>query len=337
MKNSIKNHTAKISSIARRIDRDVRIMEVCGGHTRTVMKYGLRDILPENIRLISGPGCPVCVSSQEDIDAVISLAEQEIPIATYGDMMRVPGSKSSLEEIKARLGNVFEVYSATEVLSLREKYPDIVFFGVGFETTAPMTAYLLKNGICVYSVHKLIPPALKILSTGDIDGFINPGHVSTIIGTHAYENIKIPQAVAGFTAERLLLAISALLELIKDGKKTIVNAYPEAVTEEGNSTAQELLSEFFKINDSKWRGLGMLPCSGLEVKDDRLNAKVRYKDIIRIPNPKKTACRCGEILKGLIEPKDCKLYGEKCTPENPVGACMVSEEGSCSIYYRYGK
>jgi hydrogenase expression/formation protein HypD len=337
-------HIEKIKSISAQLKVDnnqiITIMEICGGHTNTIMKYGIRDFMPSNVRLISGPGCPVCVSSQYDIDCMIELAHQGIPVATYGDMLKVPGSKYSLEDARAKYGKVFEVYSTSEVIELKKKYPNIVFFGIGFETTAPMTAFLLKNEVCVYSVHKLVPPALEILISGDvkINGFIDPGHVSAIIGVKSYRNIKISQVISGFTPEQILRAISMLLELIQDDKKIVVNGYSEVVKEEGNNKAQSILDEFFIVADSEWRGLGMLPMSGLEVKDDNLNAKKKYADILsQVPIPKPTGCRCGEILKGLIEPVECPLYGKVCSPENPQGACMVSEEGSCAISYRYGK
>ncbi|MFC2154679.1 hydrogenase formation protein HypD, partial [Candidatus Altiarchaeota archaeon] len=262
-----------------------------------------------------------------------------IPIATYGDMLKVPGSESSLEEARAKEGSVFEVYSTTEVIELKKKHPDIVFFGVGFETTAPMTAFLLEKNVCVYSVHKLIPPALGVLVQGEvkIDGFIDPGHVSAIIGTKPYQKIEIPQVISGFTAERVLRGIYILLELIMDGKKVVVNGYPEAVKGEGNMNAQALLKKHFVKADCEWRGLGLLPKSGLEVRNEELNAKNKHGDtLIEVPASKKTKCRCGEILKGLIEPKECPLYRKSCTPENPMGACMVSAEGSCAISFRYG-
>ncbi|MGM5484633.1 MAG: hydrogenase formation protein HypD [Nanobdellota archaeon] len=334
-----KEHLEEIRKTAKDLG-NVTLMEICGGHTNVIMKYGIRDILPDNVNLISGPGCPVCVSSRHDIDCMIELAKEGVPVATYGDMMRVPGSEYSLEDISAETGRVFEVYSTTEVLKLKEDYPDIVFFGIGFETTAPMTAFLLKKGVTVYSVHKIVPPALKILSSGDvkIDGFIDPGHVSTIIGSKAYEDIKAPQAIAGFTPERILRSISVLLKLISENKPVTINAYPESVSEKGNEKAKKMLAEHFEIVDSEWRGLGTLPGSGLEVKDPELNAKLKYKRIIdKVPEPKKTACRCGEVLKGQIEPTGCPLYRKVCTPESPHGACMVSEEGSCAISYRYGK
>ncbi|MBN1157099.1 hydrogenase formation protein HypD [Candidatus Woesearchaeota archaeon] len=332
-------YIGKIKSDAKKLGRIVTIMEICGGHTNTIMKYGIRDLLPKNIRLISGPGCPVCVTTQFDIDCMIEIAKN-VPVATYGDMMKVPGSNSSLEDAKANGAKIFEVYSAEEVLELKKNNPSVVFFGIGFETTAPMTAFLLKKKICVYSAHKLVPPALTALLDGDvrIDGFIEPGHVSTIIGTKPYHKIKIPQVVAGFTAERILRAVSILVELIAENKDIVINGYPEAVKEEGNTNAQRMLNEYFKVVDSGWRGLGIIPKSGLEVKDGNLNAKIKYKNIIKeVPPPKKTACRCGEVLKGLIEPAECPLYKKACTPEDPKGACMVSAEGSCAIAYKYGR
>lgn len=322
------------------LEKTITIMEICGSHTNVIMKYGIREILPKNIRLISGPGCPVCVSAQHDIDCIIALAKQGVPIATYGDMLRVPGSSSSLEEMRVRGGKIFEVYSATEVLQLKKKNPDIVFFGIGFETTSPMTAYLLKNDVCVYSVHKLIPPAVQILANGNlkIDGFLNPGHVSTIIGIQPYKKIKIPQVITGFSPEKILQAIGILIELIKNKKTTVINGYPEAVREKGNILAQKMMENHFYVVDSEWRGLGILPLSGLEVKNDAFNAKKLYANILtKVKSTKNIRCRCGDVLKGLIDPIDCPLYKKICTPQNPQGACMVSAEGSCAIYYRYGK
>jgi len=338
-KTLIDKHIRHIRSVAEEIDRTVTIMEICGGHTNVIMKYGIRDILPKNIRLISGPGCPVCVSSQHDIDCMIELAMNGIPVATYGDMLKVPGTRYSLDDARAKGAKIFEVYSASEVLGIKKTSPEIVFFGIGFETTAPMTAYLLKNGVTVYSVHKRVPPALSILAAGDvrIDGFIDPGHVSTIIGIKPYRSIKIPQVISGFTPERILRSIRFLVELIRDNKPTVINGYPEAVTESGNKSAQHLLNSHFVVSDSVWRGLGILPMSGLEVKNDSINAKIKYRPILeQVPDAKKNACRCGEILKGLIDPKDCPLYKVACSPDTPRGACMVSSEGSCAISFRYG-
>jgi hydrogenase expression/formation protein HypD len=328
----------EIRKYAAKVER-ATIMEVCGGHTNTIMRFGIRELLPKNIRLVSGPGCPVCVTSQPDIDAVIGLAIAGIPIASYGDAMRVPGTTTSLEHARAH-GRVFDVYSTSDVIQLAKTHPDICFFGIGFETTAPMTAFLLQNSICVYSAHKLIPPAMKTITSGDlrIDGFINPGHVSTIIGAEPYQKIPVPQVISGFEPEQILSSIAQLLKLIVEKRPIVVNNYPEAVRDGGNRQAQDLLAAHFTVVDSAWRGLGTIPRSGLEVRNDSLNAKILYKDILaKIPPPKKSACRCADILRGLIEPTDCPLFGNACTPEDPEGACMVSEEGSCAIHYHYRK
>jgi hydrogenase expression/formation protein HypD len=339
-KKNINNHIKTIKEISNTINKKIKIMEICGGHTNSIMKYGIRDILPKNIELVSGPGCPVCVSSGFDIDSMIELAHNNIPIATYGDMLKVPGSKYNLEDARAKGAKVFEIYSTIEVLKLKEKYPNIVFFGIGFETTAPMTTLLLKNNICVYSVHKLVIPAVKVLvnKNSNINGFLQPGHVSTVIGTMPYKEIKIPQVISGFSAEQILRSLTVLLKLIKENNKTIINAYPEVVSKFGNKNAQKKLKKYFKIVDSEWRGLGLIKNSGLEVKNDKLNAKIKYKNIFKnVKIVKNTKCKCGEILMGLMQPKKCPLYKIKCTPNNPLGACMVSNEGSCAISYRYNK
>lgn len=382
-KELIELHLKKIEDLSNKLknkfNREISIMEVCGGHTNVIMKYGIRDILPKNIKLISGPGCPVCVTSQKDIDNAIELAFSGIKIATYGDMLKVPGSNFNLEKVKAKTGNVYEIYSTTDVLELKKNLKDneLVFFGVGFETTAPMTSFLLKNNICVYSVHKIMPPALKFLTEHDklkIDGFISPGHVSTIIGKVAYEDLKIPQVISGFSPEQILRSIVLLLELILEDKKIVFNAYPEVVKEQGNLTAKKLLEETFYIVDSEWRGIGIIEKSGLEVKNNELNAKIKYKNILEnVKTTQEKEClkckidynkinikdnksdnklnnekeyieynenkeekpRCGEVLLGLIQPKECPLFKIKCNPLTPKGACMVSDEGSCSIAYRY--
>ncbi len=333
-------HLERIRGLAAEIGRDMTIMEICGGHTNVIMKYGIRDILPSNIRLISGPGCPVCVSSQQDIDAMLALGGAGIPVATYGDMLRVPGSEGSLDEARAQGAPIFEVYSADEVLRLREEHPGIVFFGIGFETTTPMTAYLLEKGVTVYSVHKLVPPAMRALLDGEvrIDAFLDPGHVSAITGTAMYERIGVPQAIAGFSPERILRGLALLLELVARGETGVVNAYPEVVRQRGNPKAQALVEKHLLVIDSDWRGLGVIPRSGLDVKDPHLNARVIHQRIIAgIPAPKWRGCRCGEVLKGVIDPTACPLYGKACTPQRPMGGCMVSDEGTCAIFYRYGK
>ena len=310
-----------------------RIMEVCGGHTNVIMRYGVRDEVPENIELISGPGCPVCVTSQQDIDSVVKLALDGIPIATYGDMLRVPGSDMSLEKAREQGAKV------KMVLSVEEVPKDYIFFGIGFETTAPMTAYLLKKGITVFSSHKIMPPPMKELAKETkIDGYIAPGHVSTIIGSDAYKGIDVPIVVSGFTPELVLTSILELVKMIRDGKKEVLNNYPEVVKPEGNTVAKKLLEEQFEIGDGVWRGLGTIPGSALNVRDEKLDARKIYEDkIADIQNQEPWACRCGQILKGLIEPKDCPIFEKACTPDTPKGPCMVSEEGTCNIWYRYGR
>ncbi len=327
-----------IRKISSSFDGNITLMEVCGGHTNTIMRYGIRKILPENISLISGPGCPVCVTSQQDIDAIVEIALNKIPVATYGDMLRVPGTKMSLEKAREQGANVNIVYSAADVIELKKNFPEIVFFGIGFETTAPMSAFLLEKNIPVYSTHKLIVPAMEALLQGkvNIDGFILPGHVSSIIGLTQYEKLKVPQAVCGFEPEHLLRGIYALVNLISNGKSMVINTYPEVVRSEGNKKAQDIIQKHFKVTDSKWRGLGNIPSSGLDVVNPTLDAKKIYSSIIEkslISKESNNKCRCGDVLKGLLKPEDCPLFSGACTPETPLGACMVSSEGACNIHY----
>lgn len=321
----------EIRETAKRM-RPVTIMEVCGGHTRAIMESGIRGALPENVKLVSGPGCPVCVTSQRDIDCMVALAKEGVPVATYGDMLRVPGSSGSLDDARRDGARVKLVTSASEVPV------GCVFFGMGFETTAPMTAYLLEKGVIVYSAHKTMPDALAALaSEGRIGGFINPGHVSTIIGSDAYKRISAPQVIAGFTPEKILHAILILLSEIKNGEHVVVNDYPEAVRPEGNIAAKKIMGEEFAVSDAEWRGLGIIKNSGLEVRSEKQNAKIIYAGVFKkVPAQKKTACRCADVLRGLIEPSVCPLYRKTCTPDNPSGACMVSQEGTCRIYYESG-
>ncbi len=325
----------KIHSVAKSLGR-VKLMEVCGGHTNTVMKYGLKEILPENVKLVSGPGCPVCVTSQKDIDAVVEMALNGIKIATYGDMLRVPGTKKSLADARSEGADIQVVYSVDEI-----KEKDRVFFGIGFETTTPMTARLLEKGFTVFSAHKTMPNAMKSLAQKmKIDGFIDPGHVSTITGSKMWEeiNLGVPQVIAGFTPEAVTRAILLLLEMIKRGEKRVKNDYREVVLPNGNIVAKRLINKTMKPIDAEWRGMGIIPNSGLTPRKEELDARIKYADLIKniksIENP---ACKCNEVIRGLIEPKECPLFGRKCTPENPQGACMVSEtEGACAIAFKYG-
>lgn len=335
----------KINEISSDIGRQVNIMEVCGTHTQVISRYGIRGILPKNIKLITGPGCPVCVTPQEDIDAIVNLALAGIPVATYGDVLRVPSFYGSLENAASQGAKVLPVYSIEEALYLKNKYPDLIFFGIGFETTAPMTAIAIKKGLTVYSAHKLFLPAMEaLLQMGElkIDGFINPGHVSTIVGVEPYKKMKVPQVISGFEAEDVLVGIYMLLRQIKQHRAEVENEYVRSVKKRGNPVAYELIFQVFEIKDSNWRGFGVIPKSGLEIKKEHIqfNAKIKYKRILSkvdfTKSCKPAACRCGEVIRGLIDPVQCPLFGKACVPERPYGPCMVSVEGSCNVEYQYG-
>ena len=343
----------KIEVFAEEIGRDVNLMEVCGTHTQAVARHGIRGLMPKNIRLTTGPGCPVCVTAQEDIDAVVSLALAGVPVATYGDMLRVPGHYGSLDQAREKGAKVFSVYSVEDAIGLLEECPDLVFFGLGFETTAPMTAYAVKKaclsgrqGLTVYSTHKLFVPAMKaLLKIGElkIDGFISPGHVSTIIGIAPYKNMNVPQAITGFTADDILVGIYMLLKQIKEGRAEVENEYARSVREEGNPKALKEIFDVFEAADGNWRGFGIIPKSGLEIKKkfSKYDAKVKYKNILDKVDfsfsRKPTPCRCGEIIRGLKSPRECPVFKKVCTPDNPVGPCMVSVEGACNVEFRYAK
>ncbi|MBI4692305.1 MAG: hydrogenase formation protein HypD [Candidatus Terrybacteria bacterium] len=346
MNKSIQNIIKKIDILSEKIGRRINLMEVCGTHTQAVARYGIRELMPKNIRLTSGPGCPVCVTSQEDIDMIVNLALAGIPVATYGDMMRVPGVYGSLDQAREKGAKVFTVYSVEEALVLQKKYPDLVFFGLGFETTAAMTAYAVKKGLTVFSVHKLFIPAMKaLLKLGElkIDGFINPGHVSTIIGVKPYTDIKAPQVITGFIAEDILIGIYMLLRQLAENRAEVENEYLRSVRQEGNPAALKSIFEVFDVEDGNWRGFGVIPKSGLEIKNKfkNQNAKIKYKKILDkidfSKSKKTTACKCGEIIRGLKEPRECPLFKKLCTPEYPVGPCMVSVEGACNVEYRYNQ
>lgn len=337
--------------MAKKIDRQVVLMELCGTHTEAVARHGIKKILPKNIKLLSGPGCPVCVTDQRDINAVIALALKKIPIACYGDVLRVPGTlrstiKANLSLDKARESgaDITEIYSVEDALRLKEKKPNLVFFGLGFETTTPMTASAIKHGLTVYSSHKSFIPAMAaLLATPSlkIDGFINPGHVSAIIGTEPYKQFKLPQVIAGFESDDVIITIYMLLKQIAEGRAKVENEYTRLVHPNGNPKAQGLINDVFEIDDAYWRGIGKIPNSAFEIrpKYSQFDAKVKYKDVLQtaIDNnePEITGCICGAILRGLKEPKDCKLFSKKCTPANPIGACMVSSEGACGIEAKF--
>lgn len=331
----------------------VRLMEVCGTHTVAIFRHGIRALLPETISLLSGPGCPVCVTAQADIDAFVALARRkEITLATFGDLMRVPGSGSSLQKETAEGADVQVVYSAMDAVQLAQNHPErqVVFLGVGFETTAPtiaaaiLAARKLKlSNFSVFCAHKTVPTALSALMDNPdvrIDGFLLPGHVSVIIGLDAYQpffhRYRTSSVVAGFEPVDVLRGVLELVKMIENETPTLANVYPRAVSQQGNVQAQEVMASVFKPCDTPWRGLGVIPGSGLAIRDDLevYDAVKRFDlTVTEVPEPK--GCACGEILSGTKTPKACALFGKACTPMQPVGPCMVSSEGTCSAYYRY--
>jgi len=338
----LKNIRAK----AAQIGRPLRFMELCGTHSQSIAANGLKSLMPKNIKLISGPGCPVCVTDQSDIDVVVGLALEGIPIAAYGDAVNVPGNIMSLEQARQKGADVSIVYSIEDAMKLKNSKPNLVFFGLGFETTAPMTAWAIKQGLVVYSAHKIFPPAMAaLLANKDIrvNGFINPGHVSAIIGTEVCKKFKIPQVVAGFEGLDVLRAVNMLLDQILTGRVEVANEYARVVRKNGNIKAKKLIEEVFEIGDAKWRGLGLIKKSGLKIRKKYQNqdAEHIYRDLIKKIRAKievrPSACQCGQVLQGLVEPQKCSLFRKICTPDNPQGACMVSVEGSCNIEYRYGR
>jgi hydrogenase expression/formation protein HypD len=338
---------------ADRAGRLVRIMEVCGTHTVAASRSGLRSLLAGQVKLISGPGCPVCVTSQAYIDAAVDLAlSGRATIATYGDMIRVPGKGGSLEQARAMGAAVRVVTSAMDALKLARSEPgmEVVFAAVGFETTAPPTADVLiraaREGIATLSAlaaHKLVVPAmLALLASGEvqIDGFLCPGHVSVIIGSDAYrpvvERYRKPCVVAGFEPAQMLEGLSEIVEQVADGRAELGNVYGAAVGAGGNAAAQRLLDEVFEVGDADWRSIGVIPGSGLllNAKYRRYDARERF-GVAFGPDSETPGCRCGDVIRGLLDPPDCPLFGKVCTPQRPVGPCMVSSEGSCQAFYKY--
>ena len=348
----------RLSDEIRRLagDRSFKFMEVCGGHTHSIYKHGLQDLLPENVELVHGPGCPVCVIPMGRIDDAMSIAKNpSVIFATYGDMMRVPSSSGSLLDAKADGADVRFVYSPLDALKLARDNPsrEVVFFAVGFETTAPSTAATLlrarAEGLKNFSIfcnHVTIIPAIKAIldSPGmELDGFVGPGHVSTIIGVAPFSFIpavyKKPLVVAGFEPSDILQAIVMILEQIERGAPTVENQYSRVVRNEGNRKALEILSETMELRAHfEWRGLGFITQSALKLRPEfaQFDAEVRYAiPGVRVADPK--ACQCGEVLKGVIKPWQCRVFGTACTPETPIGSCMVSPEGACAAYYNYGR
>ncbi|MEJ5378159.1 MAG: hydrogenase formation protein HypD [bacterium] len=332
----------------------VRLMEVCGTHTVSIFRYGIRDLLPENIRLISGPGCPVCVTPSVFLDQAICIArEPDVTLVSFGDMMRIPGSESSLEMERARGRDVRVVYSPLDALQIARENPSrlVVFLGVGFETTAPAVGVTLlrakAEGIgnfLVLGAHKRIVPAMEALLKTEgfsLDGFICPPHVSAVIGSRPYqvlaESWNMPCVVTGFEPLDILQGIHMLLEQILAGEHKVQVQYRRAVPNGGNPAAMRVMEEVFQVKESLWRGLGKIAKSGLEIHEgfSHFDAMVRFQpQITEALDP--PGCQCGDVLRGVLEPWNCKMFGTLCTPQRPLGPCMVSGEGTCAAHFKYG-
>lgn len=331
--------------------KNIRIVHVCGTHEDTITRHGLRSILPKNIKLVAGPGCPVCVCAAEDVDMAIELARNGHIITSFGDMIQVPSTSSSLAKERMRGADVRIVYGVNEAIEIARMNPekDVIFIGAGFETTAPTMAVEILRGppenFSILTSLKVIPPAMEILVSLEgfnVDGFITPGHVSTIIGTDAFkpfaEKHKVPCVAAGFEPLDVLEAIRMILKQIDEGRATSENEYTRVVKPEGNLVAQKMLNDAFFIDDAPWRGLGVIRDSGYFIRDEFLehDARKRYdfppiESIDILPG-----CRCHEVILGMIEPRECKLFGKRCTPEDPYGPCMVGHEGTCRIHHESG-
>jgi hydrogenase expression/formation protein HypD len=353
---AIAPHLERLRAAAARLaPREITLMEVCGTHTMAIARQGLRALFPPNVRLISGPGCPVCVTPQGTIDRMVALARiPGVTIATFGDMLHVPGTESSLERERARGADVRVVYSPMEALARarQDASREVVFLAVGFETTAPTIAGTLlaarAEGVKNFTVAvagKVVPPALEALLGFDdlaLDGLLCPGHVSVIIGARAYEFIPlehgIPCAIAGFEAGEILAGVASLADQLADGRAEVENLYPAWVKPEGNPRAQAAIAAVFETADAEWRGIGVIPGSGYCLRPEwsEFDAFARFA-IPEMQAPEPAGCRCGEVLRGSARPRDCALFGAVCTPQNPIGPCMVSSEGSCAAEFKYAK
>ncbi|WP_353684820.1 hydrogenase formation protein HypD [Thermodesulfovibrio sp. 3907-1M] len=351
----MKEFVETIEKLSKKIQRQINLMEVCGTHTVSIFRHGIRSLIPSNIKLLSGPGCPVCVTPIQDIDRMLYIAKQpNVIVTTFGDMMRVPGSDGSLYRAKAEGVDVRMVYSPLDALKVAEQNRDkkVVFFAVGFETTSPLIAATVAvaedkkiENFYIYSVHKLVPPALEVLVNTEelkLDGFILPGHVSTIIGSKPYEFIvskyKKACVITGFDADDILQAIAMLLKQILEDEPRIQIQYKDAVKPEGNPKAVEFINMYFEQADSNWRGIGVIPKSGLKLKKEYSHRDAeKVFDIPPLQSKEPKGCQCGLVLRGVKLPPECPLFGKICTPQNPVGACMVSSEGSCAAYYKYAR
>ncbi|WNL29430.1 hydrogenase formation protein HypD [Aliarcobacter cryaerophilus] len=337
-------------------DGTINIMEVCGGHTHTIMKYGIPQLINKKINFIHGPGCPVCVMPKDRIDSAYALSLQEnVILVTLGDMIKVPGSKGSLQKARSEGADVRFVYSPMDCLKIASENKDkiVVFFAIGFETTTPMTCALMEQVIkqdiknILFSInHITVPEVMRVLvedKNCKIDAFLGPSHVSVISGSKIYEEFPLsynkPVVVSGFEPVDVMQSISMIVKQFKEKRANLEIEYKRVVSYEGNLKAQELINKYFKKVPFKFRGIGEVENSGYELKDefDKYNVKIVYKEILPTQEVKENkACKCPEILKGVAKPTDCKIFGTVCTPTNPIGSCMVSSEGACSAYYKYG-
>ncbi len=348
---------ALAAQIHKEIRHPLRVMEICGGHTHTIMRFGLPQILPPEVEFIHGPGCPVCIMPKERIDHAIALAQPDNHIlVTLGDMIRVPGSRSSLQKERARGQQIKPVYSPLDTLKIAQQNPDktVIYYAIGFETTTPMTAALVErvlqekhSNILFHINHVLVPPPIHaIMQSGDarINAFIGPSHVSVIAGAKIYEPIArqygTPVVVAGFEPVDIMESILMLIRQMNEGRAEVEIQYKRAVTWEGNLRAQEMIDRYMEVRDTfRWRGLGDIPRSALQLKEKwaHLDAEKVFASLLpQEPIDDHKVCICGQILKGLAKPFECKVFGTGCTPQHPLGSCMVSSEGACAAYYRYG-
>ena len=341
-----------LSEINRITRKNIRLMEVCGGHTMAIRRYGIHTLLPPEIELLSGPGCPVCVTDQQYIDKAIAYAQlPDNILLTYGDMLRVPGTSTSLDHIKASGADVRIIYSTIQALEIARKNPSkkVIFAAIGFETTVPGTAIALKqaklenlSNFFVLCAHKTMPEAMAALIQEGIpiDGYIGPGHVSTIAGSKIFNSLSktynIPVVISGFEPVDLVQSIYMLVKMIMENRGGVEIQYKRLVTEPGNLKAQRIVNETFEVDTQHWRGIGPIPNSGLKIRKEyeMFDVEKQWPITVEKSNEPK-GCICGKILKGLKKPTDCKLFGKTCNPSHPVGACMVSSEGSCQAYYNY--
>lgn len=344
---------SRLNEAAAMLHQPATFMEVCGTHTMSAFRCGLHALIPDNVTLLSGPGCPVCVTAQGDIDLMIELAwEHDVTLCTYGDMLRVPGRLGSLEKARSRGADVRVVYSTLDAVKIAQANPEnqVVFAAVGFETTAPATAVailqaqqLKLTNFSTLASHKLVIPAMLALLQGgeiNVDGFLCPGHVSIIIGSEVYAPIvndyNQPCVITGFEDVQMAAGLARLTEMVRDHEAKLVNEYPEAVTPQGNLAAQQLLNQVFEPTDMRWRGLGVIPKSGLAMRETFRDFDAQCRFNLVTPEDREPAkCLCGKVITGLVKPPQCELFAESCTPINPIGPCMVSSEGTCAAWFKY--